>query len=68
MQSNQDYVEIRLDRKTGDITVIDNGQELEESRAPMPLKDLGTVNTLDVALIYHASPGCLWYRGKLYCW
>lgn len=69
--TNGEYIEIRLDKATGDITVIDGDKEIEPEEKkdyPMPLKNLGTVQSLDVAVIYHASPGCIWYRGRLRCW
>ncbi len=68
------YVDIRIDKATGEITVRDsdakpaliNGIEQE-----MPLTDIGDGNpikSLEVAVIYSWNPGCVWIRGRLYCW
>lgn len=68
---SEDYVEIRLGKESGDIiAVLDNGKEIEPRTHDdiMPLKNLGIVSSLDVAVIYHASPGTICFRGKCWTW
>ena len=55
-------VTITYNRATGEVQI--SGGYLISENTPLPIQTEQPV-TFEAILIYH--PGCIWYRGRIYC-
>ena len=57
-----DLITITYNRANGDVQI--SGENLEVTDAALPIQTEKPVK-FEAILIYH--PGCVWYRGRIFC-
>jgi hypothetical protein len=64
--SPQDEITITYNKATGDVQILGGNlvTTTVDDNANLPIQTQYPVK-LEAILIYH--PGCVWYRGKIYC-
>ena len=67
-----DYIDIRIHKDGDKIEVLENGTAIDGEIVEYldcPIDNPhGVAKSLDVALIWRSNPGCVWIRGRRYCW